>query len=168
MLVPTLSSREHARVELNRGTVTLVDHSSNGTYVMPDNDALLNARNDRVVLVESGYRARRTAGARRSQCHPLSVRRTRRQLFCPCRHMTLARNASNALANSNAATPKPRFHCHAIQAPVLFGNAGGDQYRQGERGDAGTDATHHVGAAVTGGVPSSSAGNTAPAIAAVR
>ena len=56
MLVPTpLSSREHARVELNRGTVTLVDHSSNGTYVMPDNDALLNVRNDRVVLVESGY-----------------------------------------------------------------------------------------------------------------
>ena len=56
VLVPSpLSSREHARVELKRGTVSLVDHSANGTYVVPDNDALVNVRNDRVVLVDGGF-----------------------------------------------------------------------------------------------------------------
>lgn len=50
----TLSSREHAQIELDRGKFILTDQSTNGTYVMtPEGSAFI--RRDKLPLVGKGY-----------------------------------------------------------------------------------------------------------------
>ena len=50
-----ITSRIHARIEFHRGKFTLIDQSTNGTFVCEDDKEPLLVHNDEVVLGEGGF-----------------------------------------------------------------------------------------------------------------
>jgi len=55
VLADRKASRMHARIERRRDKFVLVDHSSNGTYVMVDNEAEIALRREELVLRNRGH-----------------------------------------------------------------------------------------------------------------
>ncbi|MGI9290126.1 MAG: adenylate/guanylate cyclase domain-containing protein [Gammaproteobacteria bacterium] len=49
-----LISRVHARIELNNGRFTIIDESTNGTFVLPDGGEEIYVRRDSALLIGSG------------------------------------------------------------------------------------------------------------------
>jgi len=55
VLADRKASRMHARIERRRDKFVLIDHSSNGTYVMVDNEAEIALRREELVLRNRGH-----------------------------------------------------------------------------------------------------------------
>jgi adenylate cyclase len=55
VLADRKASRMHARIERRRDKFVLIDHSSNGTYVIVDNEAEMALRREEVVLRNRGH-----------------------------------------------------------------------------------------------------------------
>jgi adenylate cyclase len=50
-------SRLHARIEMRRDKFVLIDQSTNGTYILPDNGAMIILRRDETILSSIGHLA---------------------------------------------------------------------------------------------------------------